>query len=181
MTSENAASVLVRPFLPSDAQAYRELRLEALASAPEAFGSSYEEEVSLSVEDFRARIPLSGPNAIFGGFSGQALVGMAGFVMYDRLKARHKGLMWGVFVKPAWRGTGLGRDLVRHVVDHASKHVVVLEAAVGLANESARRTYHRLGFEPYGIERKALRVGETYYDEELLLIDFEAKGRPSGR
>jgi RimJ/RimL family protein N-acetyltransferase len=54
--------------------------------------------------------------------------------------------------------------------------VIVLEAAVGLANESARRTYHSLGFRPYGIERKALRIGDVFYDEELLFIDFQETG-----
>jgi hypothetical protein len=50
--------------------------------------------------------------------------------------------------------------------------VIILEAAVGLANESARRTYHGLGFNAYGVERKALRVGDVFYDEELLLIEL---------
>jgi RimJ/RimL family protein N-acetyltransferase len=48
----------------------------------------------------------------------------------------------------------------------------MLEAAVGLANASARRTYHGLGFKPYGIERKAIRVGDVFHDEELLYLDL---------
>jgi RimJ/RimL family protein N-acetyltransferase len=97
---------------------------------------------------------------------------MAGFMAQNRLKARHKGLMWGVYVRPDWRGRGLGEALVRQVVDHAADHVIVLEAGVGIFNTGARRTYHKLGFRPYGIERKALRIGDTFYDEELLFIDF---------
>jgi RimJ/RimL family protein N-acetyltransferase len=172
MVPDPGISLLIRPLEPSDAQAYRDLRLEALADTPEAFGASYEEETPLSVEDFRARIPRSGPNAIFGAFAGKRLVGMAGFVVYDRLKARHKGLMWGVFLKPDWRQHGADRELVRRVIDHAAQHVIMLEAAVGITNERARRTYHSLGFEAYGIERKALRIGDTFYDEELLFLDL---------
>jgi RimJ/RimL family protein N-acetyltransferase len=177
MASDNSASehfsIVLRVLEPSDAQAYRELRLEGLANSPEAFGSSYEEEASLTIEIFRSRIPRSPPNAIFGAFADDRLVGMAGFMVYERLKARHKGLMWGVYVRPEWRRHGLGRKLVGRVIDHAALHVIMLEAAVGLTNESARRTYHALGFKPYGIERKAIRIGETFYDEELLCIDFE--------
>lgn len=164
--------VSIRPLVPADAPALRALRLTALTDSPEAFGSSYEEEASLSVQDFRARIPQAPPDAIFGAFADDALVGMAGFAVYGRLKARHKGLMWGVFVRPEWRGQGFGSALVRQVIDHASWHVLVLEAAVGLWNESARRTYHSLGFTPYGIERKAIRIGDAYYDEELLCMEF---------
>ena len=167
------ASILIRTLEPSDALAYRELRLEALAASPEAFGSSYEEEAPLSLETFRARIPASGPDTIFGALAEGRLVGMAGFAVYERAKAAHKGLMWGVYVRPEQRGRGLGKRLVQEVIAHASRHVIMLEAAVGIANESARRTYHALGFKPYGIERKALRVGDVFHDEELLFIDFE--------
>lgn len=164
---------LIRTLEASDAQAYRDLRLEALSLSPEAFGSSYEEEASLPIETFRARIPASGPNAIFGAFAGDTLVGMAGFAVYDRKKASHKGQMWGVYVQAQWRGRGLGKRLVQRVIEHAAQHVIVLEAAVVLTNEGARHTYHALGFKPYGIARKALRVGHLFYDEELLLIDFQ--------
>ncbi|WP_243373625.1 GNAT family N-acetyltransferase [Microvirga solisilvae] len=167
------AKLLIRTLEPSDAQSYRDLRLEALRANPEAFGSSYEEEAPQSLETVRARIPASGPNAIFGAFADGRLVGMAGFAVYDRKKALHKGLMWGVYVQAEWRGNGLGRELVQRVIERASQHVIILEAAVGLSNDSARRTYHALGFKPYGIERKALRIGDVFYDEELLFIEFE--------
>jgi ribosomal protein S18 acetylase RimI-like enzyme len=128
--------------------------------------------VGLPIETIRSRIPVSGPNAIFGAFVGEQLVGMAGFSVYDRVKSSHKGIMWGIYVQPNRRGQSLGRKLVQHVIEQASRHVIILEAAVGLSNDKARRTYHALGFKPYGVERKALRVGDTFYDEELLLIDF---------
>jgi RimJ/RimL family protein N-acetyltransferase len=52
----------------------------------------------------------------------------------------------------------------------------MLEAAVGLTNGSARRTYHNLGFRPYGIERKAIRIGDVFHDEELLYLDLARPG-----
>ncbi|HZH12258.1 MAG TPA: GNAT family N-acetyltransferase [Microvirga sp.] len=173
--------VLIRPLEPADAQAYRGLRLEALAASPEAFGSSYEEEEPLSLETIRRRIAASGPNVIFGAFAGNRLVGMAGFAVYDRKKAAHKGVMWGVYVQAEWRGQSLGKRLVQRVIDHAAQHVIMLEAAVGISNESARRTYHALGFKPYGIERKAIRVGDVFYDEELLCIEFEEPSETRSR
>src|SRR5689334_1246079 len=97
-------AISIRPLDPSDAQALQSLRLEALESCPEAFASSYEEEASLPLETVRDRIPSTGLNAIFGAFAEGHLVGMAGFAVQDRIKARHKGVMWGVYVKPERRG-----------------------------------------------------------------------------
>lgn len=167
MTSD----ILTRILEPSDAEGFRSLRLEALTAAPEAFGASYEEDASIPLETMRARLSAN-PNVVFGAFADQALVGMAGFAVYDRMKARHKGVLWGVYVKAEWRGHHVGKRLVQRVIEHASGHVIILEAAVGLANDGAGRTYHGLGFKPYGVQRKALRVGETFYDEELLYLDL---------
>jgi GNAT superfamily N-acetyltransferase len=171
MTSD----IVIRILEPSDAEGFRDLRLEALTVAPEAFGASYEEDASLPLETIRARLSAS-PNVIFGAFADDDLIGMAGFAVYDRVKARHKGLLWGVYVKAEWRRHHVGKRLVQSVIDHASRHVIMLEATVGLANDSARHTYHGLGFKPYGIQRKALRVGDTFYDEELLYLDLPQSG-----
>ena len=167
MTSD----ILIRTLEPSDAQAFRDLRLEALTIAPEAFGASYEEDEAVPLKTIRMRLS-SHPNAVFGAFADHALVGMAGFAVHDRMKARHKGVLWGVYVKAEWRGRNIAKRLVQSVIDHASRHVMMLEAAVGLTNDGARRAYHGLGFKPYGIQRKALRVGDTFYDEELLYLDL---------
>lgn len=166
----------VRALIPSDAAAYRSLRLQALAEAPAAFSSSYEEESAYSLEIFRARIPNDGASVILGAFAGNTLVGMAGFLASERVKTRHKGTLWGVYVQPDWRSRGLGKQLVGHVIAHAARHVLLLQAVVVTTNESARRMYHRLGFVPYGIERNALRIDSTFYDEELLVLEFSSAG-----
>ena len=34
-------------------------------------------------------------------------------------------------------------------------------------NERARRFYDRMGFVAYGLEKRALKIGERYFDEEF--------------
>jgi ribosomal protein S18 acetylase RimI-like enzyme len=154
-----------------DAELFRTLRLHALRTAPEAFGSSYEDEAGLSLNEFRQRLD-DRPNAIFGAFADARLVGMAGFAVNPKLKQRHKGLLWGVYVDPQWRGHALGQRLTQAVIDHARLHVDIVHATVMAANISARTLYLGLGFTVYGFEKDALRLGGQSYDDELLRLDL---------
>ncbi|MDP3255060.1 MAG: GNAT family N-acetyltransferase [Bosea sp. (in: a-proteobacteria)] len=171
------ALLSIRPLTATDAATYRALRLQALRDHPEAFGASYEDEAARSLETTAKRLDGGPLNCIFGAFAGDYLVGTAGFVVPDRsTKFRHKGLLVGVHVAPAHRGKALGRRLVAAVIDHARSHVVLLQAAVGVANAPALRLYESLGFRHYGREEKALRVDGAFVDEALIVLDFAAEG-----
>ncbi|MNC69114.1 hypothetical protein D3C87_2208900 [compost metagenome] len=39
-------------------------------------------------------------------------------------------------------------------------------------NEPARRLYTSVGFQVYGVERKALKTGGIYYDEDLMVLEL---------
>lgn len=167
----------IRRLVPDDAEALRVLRMEALSTAPEAFGSSPEEEAARPMDLVRSRLDPSIADAVFGAFAGDDLVGMAGFALSPGIKKRHKGVLWGVFVRAQWRNGGTGEDLVRAVIAHAQHHVLLLQASVVTSNGAARRVYDRLGFVSYGTERRALRIGEAFHDEELLVLDLQSGSR----
>jgi GNAT superfamily N-acetyltransferase len=163
----------VRALTPDDAPAFHKLRLSALAGSPEAFASSVAEEISMTPDGVRERCAPAPPSAVFGAFSVRTLVGIAGFLIDAKQKHRHKGLLWGVYVAPEWRGMDLGRRLVERVIEHAAGHVLLLHAAVTTSNSVARTLYQRLGFTPYGVETKALCIDGAYYDEELLVLELK--------
>ena len=81
----------------------RQLRLNALRETPEAFGSSYEEEHTLTLDDIRAWVATDIENAMFGVFIDGALTGMAGVGRQHKLKMRHKAQIWSVYMAPAAR------------------------------------------------------------------------------
>jgi len=37
---------------------------------------------------------------------------------------------------------------------------------------AARQVYESLGFKSYGIEREAMKIGQAYVDEELMVLRF---------
>jgi ribosomal protein S18 acetylase RimI-like enzyme len=160
-----APALSVRLLGPDDAALFRSIRLEALEQAPEAFGSSLEDEAARPLDWFGERLAAA---AVFGAFVGPALSGIAGFYQQAGAKARHKGMLWGVYVRPAARGHGVARRLTEAVIDHARGRVEILQLTVVTSNERARRLYAHLGFEEYGVERRGLKVGAAYFDEALM-------------
>lgn len=157
---------LVRRLTPDDAEIFRAIRLESLRNDPEAFAASYEFEEGLALNDFADRLKK---DAIFGGFQDGELMGTAAFAALKSPKARHKGILWGMYLREQARGSGLGQALVERVVDHAGSQVEQLQLTVVTSNQRALRFYKSLGFETYGVEKRALKIGGTYLDEEMLV------------
>lgn len=165
----------IRAFSPTDAALFRCIRLEALRCHPEAFGASFAAESRADEAGFAARLLANAaPAAVFGAFVDDQAVGMAGFALRGGDKLRHKGVLWGVYLRADRRGAGHGRALVSHVVDHARAHVSALQATVVTANAGAVALYRALGFETYGVEHDALRVDGRSFDEALIELRFAA-------
>jgi RimJ/RimL family protein N-acetyltransferase len=159
------AEAVVRRLLPEDAALYREIRLEALKTEPDWFGSTFERESPEPLEWFADRLRRA---AVFGVFSRGELVGIAGFFIRSGRKEAHKGALWGMYVRPQARGCGIARRLVEAVIDHARQQVEVLQLTVVKDNAAARRLYARLGFVEYGVERNSLKQNGRYWDEVLM-------------
>jgi RimJ/RimL family protein N-acetyltransferase len=162
-------SAVIRVLDPAEAVPYRAIRLEALATSPEAFGSTFESEAAEDLDFFAGRLTSS---TIFGGFEHDAFLGVAGFRRNDGPKERHKAALVGVYVRPEARGAGLARRLVGAVLDHARGRVEIVQLTVTFGNDAARRLYTQIGFVEYGLERRSLKQGGRYYDEILMAIDL---------
>jgi len=165
----NAADIQIRRLMPADAALYREIRLAGLKDSPEAFGSTFGRENVQPLAWFCDRLRNF---PVFGAFRSTALLGMAGFAIREGEKERHKGLLWGMYVRPDSRSAGIGRQLVEAVIDHARDHVELIQLSVVSGNERARRLYARLGFVEYGVEKKSLKQNGRYYDEVLMALDL---------
>lgn len=163
------AKIHIRQLDPSEASAYREIRLEALRCSPEAFGSTFEAESARPLAHFSERVTRC---PVFAAFRDEEIVGMAGFMPREGAKDAHKGYLWGMYVRTDSRNAGVGRRLAEAVIGFARQHVEMLQLDVVSENEAARRLYASMGFVKYGIERKALKQDGRYYDEVLMSKDL---------
>jgi ribosomal protein S18 acetylase RimI-like enzyme len=157
----------VRRLGPDDAAAFQALRLEGLTRHPCAFAASHDEEAGQSLAEVAGRLERQ---PVFGAFDEGALLGVAGFTVPPLAKKRHKGLLWGVYVREAARGRGLGRALVVQVVEYARGHGVQLHAAVVTTDDTALSLYRTLGFTTYGLEPRGLACAGRYFDQELMVL-----------
>jgi ribosomal protein S18 acetylase RimI-like enzyme len=138
----------------ADWQALRQLRLRALADAPDAFASTLEEEAAFPAEVWRQRAEGGPASANFIAREGGVDVGLAAVFAEPDVPGRmHLVSMW---VDPRYRRRGVARALVDQAVRWAAAcraREVVLWVAD--QNTAARRLYERLGFRPTG-ERQPL-------------------------
>lgn len=156
----------IRQLTANDAEDFAALRRVVTADNPIPMGLSLEEECARPIEGFRAQLSYPEPNAAFGAFQDDALVGAAAVAWPSKFaSSRHKVNLWGVFVTPAARGRGLGRTLVLKAVQHAfhngARRVNLL---VYVPNEPALRLYQSLGFRHCGTEPEAIFLSGSYYD-----------------
>jgi ribosomal protein S18 acetylase RimI-like enzyme len=162
----------VRRLMAADAGAYRDIRLEGLARHPDGFGSAWEDEAGQPLAWFEQRIVNS---AVFGGFLNDEseLAGVAGLVVPQGAKQRHKGALVGMYVRPAARGTGLALALVQAVLSHARTVVEEVQLTVAPHNEAAQRLYRSVGFVEYAREPRSLKIDGKYHESVLMTLPFQ--------
>lgn len=164
----------LRPLGSADWGAFKEIRLQAISDSPSAIWPTYDEEASRTPAEVQARIERSAVQVVFGAFSGRALIGIAGLRRDALAQVSHKAMVWGVFVHPERRGEGIARQLLRQVMDFAREgNVLQLQLCVNAENAPAKMLYRSLGFKPFGLEPRAMRVGDRFYDEEHMVLRLD--------
>lgn len=169
----------VRPYAPHEWPIYRELRLRALADAPDAFGSTLAAEQGRADEQWAGRLAAAARSGrdllLLAEIEGEP-VGLAwGRIEADNPDVAHLYQMW---VAPHRRNLGAGRMLLETVITWArEQNARYLELGVTHRESPAMRLYRRAGFEPAG-ETEPLRPGS----ETLLLpMRLDLRSNAAGR
>lgn len=148
---------------PDHWSAWRDLRLRSLRDAPDAFGSTYRREVAFVESDWRSRLDVtSGPDVI--AYADDRPVGL-GAGWRDEPGQLMVVAMW---TEPAWRGRGVGRQVLDHVVGWGAARHLRVHLWVADANPAARRLYERYGLRPDG-RTMPLRDGSPFTASHLIL------------
>jgi len=149
----------------------RDLRLRALADAPDAFGPT--------LADAQAE-----PDAYWQEgarrFAGRVLVARDGSRTIGLVSAvedpHHVGHLGAMWVDPATRGRGLGRRLVERACQALrARGCQRIELSVTQGNQAAQRLYERFGFACTG-ESEPLRPGSELRNLTMALVPGPTTG-----
>ena len=162
-------TVRLREAHPADATRYRELRLEALLDSPTAFSADYQINLTHPMSFWESRLTFDEHGILFFAEQDNSLIGMAGIRKGESPKTRHGAYIWGIYVRPTWRGLHIAEALIETCANWArARGVALLKLGVMANNEAAIRCYKRCGFTVYGTEPRALFYEGRYYDEFLM-------------
>lgn len=141
------------------------MRLHALKESPEAFGSSYEEELEYGEDVWKSRLP----NALFAVI-GDKPVGMAGYLVSSNIKENHVASIFSVYVMEDYRRAGIAEKLMDFIMGELRSRGNVIKITLGViaSEEAAVSLYRKMGFQVAGTLRKQLRIGEEFHDEQLM-------------
>lgn len=167
-------TIRIREAKPADATRYRELRLEALLDSPTAFSADYQINLRQPMSFWEGRLTSDEYGIMFLAEQENVLIGMTGVRTGESPKTKHGAYVWGVYIRPAWRGLHIAEALIEICAEWArERQVVILKLGVMANNESAVRCYKRCGFTVYGTEPRALLYEGQYYDEFLMYCSLD--------
>jgi ribosomal protein S18 acetylase RimI-like enzyme len=168
------AGCTVRRLVPTDAEAYRTLMLEAFARHPDAFTSTAAERARLPIDWWRARLEPRSHEVLFGACVAGRLAGAVGLAFEQRARTRHKVLLFGMYVAPEHRSRGCGSRLLDAALEQAraAPGVELVQLTVTEHNRAALALYRSRGFVEWGLEPRAVTLGDGHAAKLHLWCDL---------
>ncbi|WP_283194563.1 GNAT family N-acetyltransferase [Rhizobium sp. AN80A] len=158
---------MIRILGADDVEAFKRIRLEALRMEPAAFASSFEDWAELADEEWRRRLLA---DAVFLAFDGEEPVAIMGLIRQRASKMAHRATIVMVYVRRDKRGTGLARELLDHLVNHARQQGIrQLELTASAENPAAIGFYRNAGFVQAGLIPGGVMEGGREIDDVIMV------------
>jgi RimJ/RimL family protein N-acetyltransferase len=169
---------MIRLLTRSDAQQYRNLRLQALMTDPEMFLSTYDTEHKRPALSFEYEVSdaIAHPGfGYYGVFDGDQLVAFCQVAPSYLAKQPHVAFLYNLYVDPNHRGKGIATNLLTEILTMLKTDgmEVVIISHVG-KNSSAHQLYLQLGFIQTGLRPKTVKWDNVYDDEVEMVLHLQS-------
>ncbi len=168
----------IRRIQPAYAMAVKRLRMQALTQEPLAFAMSVSQATQWSDDQWAqmASRNSTGVQNIVLAVVVDELVGMVGCRCDASPKIAHCGMVWGMYVLPAYRQRGIAQRLLQAVIDHGrTQQFTMLKLSVTAPQTRALHGYERAGFVQYAQEPALLMVDNQEIDAFHLYYRYDTK------
>jgi ribosomal protein S18 acetylase RimI-like enzyme len=172
--STSRGTIVIREATMGDVVQFREMRLFALQDSPTSFSADYQVNHDHPISFWEGRLRFDEHGIIFFAEHDSQLIGMTGIRKGETPKTKHDAYIWGVYIRPEWRGLHLAEELIKTCIEWAkAREVEIVKLGVTTTNASAIHCYERCGFTVYGTEPRAILFEDVYYDEYLMFKELD--------
>jgi ribosomal protein S18 acetylase RimI-like enzyme len=166
---------MIRMLGEENLEAFQALRIAAVIEEPTYFGVSVNDIKGAPLWKLRNEFGLDGSkHFVLGKFHRRKLVGVAGFRGFESENQKHRCVLWGMYVMPEFRKRGIAKLLATTGIMRIRKarEWEIIQLGVGSKNHPAIRLYKSLGFQASRIEKKAIKIGNKYFDRTWMQLDL---------
>lgn len=167
--------IIIREANPKDADQFRELRLHSLQDSPTAFSADYQRNLSHPHQYWEDLLTMhTDESTMFLAEHETLLIGMTGIARGNTPKTRHSATIWGVYMRPEWRGLHTAEELIHVCLIWArARNIIAVRLGVTTTNISAIHCYERCGFKITGTEPRALYYEGQYHDFYMMYCPLD--------
>lgn len=173
----------IRSLRPEDARAYIDQQIRSARASP--FTVTRDDEVErdeIKRAEWIAQCRAEDGSLALVAEGGGGLVGDLVFKNGKRGRMAHCGL-FGIAVNEGWRGVGLGRFMIRTLLDWAWASPLIEKVSLGVfaENTAARRLYESMGFVEEGRRLREFKLGPGRYADDIVMCLYTKPGvAPAG-
>lgn len=163
------SKIIIKEARAKDWMEFRKIRLEALKENPSSFGTSYEEEVGRSEEQWKERLNDKKRITLIA-FDNDRPVGTIGAKLETPLKISHIANITFVYVTPQYRGKSISTKLMEFVLKRIKEKGKIKKVSLHVVKEMAPaiKLYKNFGFQIVGELKNEIKVGKKYYDSLVM-------------